>query len=109
MRTTTRTDVRGVRLLAEDLAPLPTTPAATPEDPLAFPAYRDKLASARQRSRHDESVVVGLATLGGAQVVAAIGAFDFLGVRWEPRRRSPGSRARAGPAEHCRSAAPTAS
>lgn len=79
MNATTRTHTRGSRLLAEHLSPLPSAPATTVDDPLAFPGFGDKLAGARDRSDADESVVVGLAQLGGEQVVAAIGAFDFLG------------------------------
>jgi acyl-CoA carboxylase subunit beta len=79
MDTSTRADDPGTRLRAGDLEPLPTAPATPAEDPLEFPEYRDKLAAARERSAADESVAVGIATLAGERVVAAVGAFDFLG------------------------------
>jgi acyl-CoA carboxylase subunit beta len=80
MSTLTRTSAGAPRLRAEDLLPLPSRPADLPDDPLGFPGYAAKLGDARDRHTHvDESVAVGLATLGGERVVAAIGVFDFLG------------------------------
>jgi acyl-CoA carboxylase subunit beta len=80
MTTLMRTAAGTPRLRAEDLLPLPSPPADLPDDPLSFPGYAGKLRDARARHGHvDESVAVGLAHLGGQQVVAAIGAFDFLG------------------------------
>jgi acyl-CoA carboxylase subunit beta len=60
-----------------ELTPLHVEPP--PPDPLGFPGYPDQLHRARQRSGTDESVTVGTLELGGLEVVAAIGAFDFLG------------------------------
>jgi acyl-CoA carboxylase subunit beta len=60
-----------------DLHPLEAPPPAT--DPLGFPGYPDQLRRAQQRAGVDESVAVGTVELGGAEVVAAIGVFDFLG------------------------------
>jgi acyl-CoA carboxylase subunit beta len=80
MTTLTRTSAGVPRLRAEDLSPLPSPAVEVPDDPLAFPGYAEKLRDARDRHPHvDESVAVGLASLGGEQVVAAIGIFDFLG------------------------------
>lgn len=79
MTAPTRTHAGALRLHAGRLSPLPAPSASTATDPLAFPGYGDKLAAAARRSDADESVAVGLATLGGEQVVAAIGAFGFLG------------------------------
>jgi acyl-CoA carboxylase subunit beta len=76
--TLTRTAAGRPRLRAADLRPLPHPPAPVADDPLGFPGYADKLAAARADGT-DESVVTGLATLGGATVVAAIGRFGFLG------------------------------
>jgi acyl-CoA carboxylase subunit beta len=84
MSTLTRTSPRIPQLRAEDLRPLPTPIAELADDPLDFPGYRDQLQDARRKHDHaeagvDESVTVGLATLGGLEVVAAIGTFGFLG------------------------------
>jgi acyl-CoA carboxylase subunit beta len=80
MTTLTRTSAGVPRLRAEDLSPLPSPAVQVPDDPLAFPGYAEKLRDARDRHPDvDESVAVGLASLGGEQVVAAIGIFDFLG------------------------------
>ncbi|MFA9430401.1 carboxyl transferase domain-containing protein [Egicoccus sp. AB-alg2] len=77
MSTMTRLTSPG-RLRREDLRPLPVATAATTgrPDPLGFPGYADKLADLADR---DESVAVGLATLGGEDVVVALGDFTFLG------------------------------
>jgi acyl-CoA carboxylase subunit beta len=61
----------------EDLTPLATSLPG--DDPLGFPGYRDRLRDARARSDADESLTVGVGVLDGVEVVAAIGAFDFLG------------------------------
>ena len=72
------TDVRGVpRLGPGDLTPLDVP--RLDDDPLEFPGYGGQLARARERSGADESVVVGTADLGGVEVVAALGVFEFLG------------------------------
>lgn len=72
------TRVRGVpRLGPGDLTPLEAPRPG--DDPLGFPGYADQLARARERAEADESVVVGTTTLAGAEVVVAIGVFDFLG------------------------------
>jgi acyl-CoA carboxylase subunit beta len=60
-----------------ELTPLPVDPP--PTDPLGFPGYADQLRRAHERSGTDESVTVGTLELGGVEVVAAIGHFDFLG------------------------------
>jgi acyl-CoA carboxylase subunit beta len=69
----------GSALDPHHLEPLPTAPVAPTEDPLGFPGYPDKLAAAREAGDVDESVAVGVAHLGDERVVAAIGAFGFLG------------------------------
>jgi acyl-CoA carboxylase subunit beta len=70
----------GSALDLSHLEPLPTPPVDPADDPLGFPGYRDKLAVARaDGSAVDESVAVGVAELGGERVVAAVGAFGFLG------------------------------
>jgi acyl-CoA carboxylase subunit beta len=80
MSTLTRTSPRSPQLRAADLRPLPTAVASVADDPLGFPGYADKLRETRARDDGpDESVAVGLATLGGVEVVAAIGDFSFLG------------------------------
>jgi acyl-CoA carboxylase subunit beta len=80
MSTLTRTSPGAPQLRAEHLRPLPAPVADVADDPLSFPGYADKLRDARARDdRTDESVAVGLATLGGEEVVVAIGAFGFLG------------------------------
>jgi acyl-CoA carboxylase subunit beta len=80
MSTLTRTSPRAPQLRAEDLRPLPTPPAEVSTDPLGFPGYADRVRELRARDdRPEESVAVGLATLGGVEVVAAIGDFSFLG------------------------------
>jgi acyl-CoA carboxylase subunit beta len=61
----------------EDLTPLEVEAPA--EDPLGFPGYPDQLRRARERTGADESVHVGTVELGGLEVVAAVGDFDFLG------------------------------
>lgn len=68
------------RLRAADLHPLPRPIAPVPRDPLGFPGYAQRLdgADAADPSA-DESVTVGLATLGDAPVVVALGHFGFLG------------------------------
>lgn len=72
------TQIVGVpRLGPGDLEPLE---AARPDDdPLGFPGYAAQLARAREKADGDESVAVGTVELEGLEVVAAIGAFDFLG------------------------------
>jgi acyl-CoA carboxylase subunit beta len=80
MSTLTRTSPGAPQLRADDLRPLPTAVAAVVDDPLGFPGYADKLRETRsQADGPDESVAVGLATLGGVEVVAALGDFSFLG------------------------------
>lgn len=48
-------------------------------DPLDYPGYRDALSSAAERAKADESVVAGMATIGGHRVELASFQFDFLG------------------------------
>ncbi len=82
MTTLTRpgTAYRRPRLSAADLTPLPDVgPDPAPDDPLAYPGYAERLARARTESEGDESVAVGIATLGGEEIVVALGRFDFLG------------------------------
>ncbi len=68
------------RLRAEDLRPLPHPLAASPVDPLDFPGYAERLRALDAADPHvDESVSVGLAELGGLEVVVALGHFRFLG------------------------------
>jgi acyl-CoA carboxylase subunit beta len=81
MSTLTRISPGAPQLRAEDLRPLPVAVPDVADDPLRFPGYAAKLRDARAERDGgiDESVAVGLATLGGEEVVAAIGAFGFLG------------------------------
>src|SRR3712207_3126803 len=56
-------------------------PPGTP-DPLSFADlrdYPDRLAEAEHRSGESEAVVVGVASIGGAEVVVAVMDFGFLG------------------------------
>src|SRR5688500_8937288 len=48
-------------------------------DPLGYPGYRDALTAAAERAKTDESVVSGMATIGGHRVELASFQFDFLG------------------------------
>ncbi|GMV87550.1 MAG: acetyl-coenzyme A carboxylase carboxyl transferase subunit beta [Chthonomonas sp.] len=48
-------------------------------DPLGFPEYADKLAKARSKTGAGDSVVSGLAALGGRRVATAVADFDFMG------------------------------
>jgi acetyl-CoA carboxylase carboxyl transferase beta subunit len=51
-------------------------------DPLGFSdtrPYRERLADARRRSRHTESIVAGRATLGGRPLALIAGHYSFLG------------------------------
>ena len=48
-------------------------------DPLDYPGYRDGLEAAAKRASADESVVTGMATIGGHRVELASFQFDFLG------------------------------
>jgi acyl-CoA carboxylase subunit beta len=75
MATPTRTGRR--RLRASDLTPIPVAEVA--DDPLSFPGFTDKLASARAAADVDESVHVGTTTIAGVEVVVALGDFAFLG------------------------------
>ena len=59
-----------------------TTAPPGPPDPLSFTdlrEYPDRLREAARRSGESEAVVVGLAQLGGAEVVVAVMDFAFLG------------------------------
>jgi acyl-CoA carboxylase subunit beta len=75
MATSTRTGRR--RLRPHDLTPIPV--ADVGDDPLAFPGFAAKLAATRAAEGADESVHVGTVTLGGGEVVVALGDFAFLG------------------------------
>lgn len=48
-------------------------------DPLSYEGYPEMLAKAAERARVDESVVTGMATIGGHRVELAVFRFDFLG------------------------------
>ena len=48
-------------------------------DPLDYPGYQDALSAAAKRANADESVVTGMATIGGHRVELASFQFDFLG------------------------------
>lgn len=72
-------DHRPPRLSPGELAPLPDLGPEPGDDPIGYPGYAQRLARARADTADDESVAVGIATLGGEQVVVAIGRFDFLG------------------------------
>jgi len=48
-------------------------------NPLSFPEYEEKLASARARTGLDEAVVTGLCRIGGVEVVLAVMEFQFIG------------------------------
>ncbi|MEX0834674.1 MAG: carboxyl transferase domain-containing protein, partial [Nitriliruptor sp.] len=61
------------------LSPLPGTPQPANDDPLGFPGYVERLASAREDDPDAESLEVGTATVGGVDVVVARGVFSFLG------------------------------
>jgi acyl-CoA carboxylase subunit beta len=75
-RPTPRPTVRaGGRVDVTDLAPLRRPIPACPADPIGFPGYPQRLA----REDEDESVAVGIATLGSLEVAAAVGRFGFLG------------------------------
>jgi acyl-CoA carboxylase subunit beta len=63
------------RLRPDDLDPLPRPVPTPPADPIGFPGYPARL----RREVGDESVAVGIATLGELSVVAAVGRFGFLG------------------------------
>jgi acyl-CoA carboxylase subunit beta len=65
-------------LTAAELGVLPDPIAPAPRDPLGFPGYRHRLRTETE-DRGDESVSVGIASLAGLPVVAAVGRFRFLG------------------------------
>jgi acetyl-CoA carboxylase carboxyl transferase subunit beta len=48
-------------------------------DPLGYPGYAETLAGAAKRAKADESVVTGMATIGGHRVELAVFQFGFLG------------------------------
>lgn len=48
-------------------------------DPLGYPGYQEALRAAAKRARTDESVVTGMAAIGGHRVELAVFRFDFLG------------------------------
>lgn len=48
-------------------------------DPLGYPGYADQLRAATERANADESVVTGMATIGGHRVELAVFSFRFLG------------------------------
>jgi acetyl-CoA carboxylase carboxyl transferase subunit beta len=60
-----------------ELRPIDAPPPPASEDPLGFPGYSDKLASARARGE-DHEITVGTLTLGGEEAVVARGRFDAL-------------------------------
>lgn len=48
-------------------------------DPLEYPGYADALRAAAERANADESVVTGMAVIGGHRVELAVFCFAFLG------------------------------
>lgn len=50
----------------------------TSRDPLDYPGYREALEKAAERANADESVVTGMAAVGGHRVELAVFQFDFL-------------------------------
>ncbi len=48
-------------------------------DPLAFPDYQSKLDKGLKSSGADESMICGLATIGGMEMVVGIANFAFIG------------------------------
>lgn len=49
------------------------------KDPLGFPEYQDKLSASIHKTGRQDSLVSGLAQIGGFQVSAAISDFSFMG------------------------------
>lgn len=48
-------------------------------DPLEFPDYKEKLATARARTGLDEAIIIGEAAINGYQVVIGVMDFNFMG------------------------------
>lgn len=69
-----------IALVTDDFSPLPQ-PAKeyAPDGPLAWQGYDASRARAAERTGEEESVVCGLATIGGTEAVVLAFEFGFLG------------------------------